>query len=300
MAKVYGKAILFGEHFVAYGGKAIVSSIPLSLEISFKKVSSSNQSSILLNGEPFHNPASDKIIASIFELLSIKNSFTISVTSEIPLASGLGSSSAFIVCLLKSLNEYYNLGMELSEINSKAFSVEREISSIISGIDNTIITYGGMMLFQQGNHQALHLKKPLSFLLVNTGIQSFTADVLKKTRNFIKSDAPMFNHLVDQCNMIVNKAFNAVVNGDLRCIGYLMTENHALLKQLDVSHPRIEEIISLACSRGAYGGKVTGAGCGGYVIIAAEDYQPIITCLTDYGYNSKLITIDGKRLGVVL
>lgn len=297
MAKVYGKAILFGEHFVAYGGKAIVSSIPLSLVINLENVSSLQQSSVILNGVSFHNTTTEKIIDRIFLLLSVKDSFIISVSSEIPIASGLGSSSAFIVCLLKTLNEYYDLGMNLSQINSKAFSVEKEISSIISGIDNTIITYGGTMLFQQGSHQNIQLKKPITFLLVDSGIQSFTPDVLKKTRDNIQHHPQMFNSFIDENNRLVDKAFDALLKGDLCSIGNLMNRNHTLLKQLGVSHPHIEEILSLARSQSAYGGKVTGAGYGGFVIVVAEDYEKLIRCLSDHGYHSKLITIGKNIIG---
>ncbi|MBI3033196.1 mevalonate kinase [Candidatus Woesearchaeota archaeon] len=294
MAKVYGKVILFGEHFVAYQGKAIASSIPLSLEIFLKDLPSGQKSSIILNGKPFHNLTSEKIIVRVSELLFIKDPFVISVNSDIPLAAGLGSSSAFIVCLLKTLSDFYNLRMNLSDINDAAFSIEKELSSIISGIDNTLITYGGVLLFEQGQHKRLLLKKPFKLLLVNSGILSSTPEILKQTRDYVTAHSLNFKKLVDKNNSIVDKAQEALSRADLPLLGNLMTQSHMLLQQLGVSHPAVEEIIQIARDYGVHGAKVTGAGCGGYVIVLGKgekEHQNLIDIFLKKGYTSQEVII---------
>ena len=286
LIQVSGKIILLGEHFVAYDGKALAGTINLFLNLNLEK---SSRNIVFVNNRVFSNPTTMKMVEIVSKHLGIKDSFRITITTQIPLAAGLGSSSAFIVALIHAFNIYYSFNFDLEKINSTAFIVEKSVSSIISGVDNTIVTYGGVILFQKNEFKKITIKQPISFLVVNTGVLSHTHHVLTESRKYINENKNRFNQLVEMSNLLVEQGALALEQNDLQTLGKLLTENQKLLVELGVSCREIDEIVKLAGMHGAYGAKLTGAGRGGCVIILAEEYTGLTKLFSDKGYQTIVV-----------
>jgi len=149
-----GKSILFGEHAVVYGYPAIA--IPIR-NLETKAVITPD---IHAAQESYILQASDIDFTGSFEYLPTPNifikalqlfkeayplaripSFKLSISSQIPVASGLGSSASISVATIRAISQYLGLKLPEERVNSLAFELEKVNHGNPSGIDNTVITY---------------------------------------------------------------------------------------------------------------------------------------------------------------
>ncbi|MGY8729668.1 MAG: mevalonate kinase family protein [Nitrosopumilus sp.] len=155
-ASAPGKVILFGEHFVVYGVKAILCSINKRVTVTAEKTS---ERKIIINSEIGNlilEP--NKLISEINSPLkpfyylankAIKNQNTgieIKINSEIPLGAGLGSSSACCVAGAAAIFKLFE-NVSKEKILELAIEAERTIFENTSGADCTVCTYGGIIQF---------------------------------------------------------------------------------------------------------------------------------------------------------
>jgi mevalonate kinase len=111
----------------------------------------------------------------------------------------------------------------------------------------------------------------------------------------MKENSPTeFRELARRANNICSDAKRALVFGNYEALGTLLTENHVLLKKLNVSHPKLEEFIDICMNSGALGCKLTGAGGGGSVIalIPNHDGRKIISNIGKKIPQSMLAELD--------
>ena len=155
-ASAPGKVILFGEHFVVYGVKAILCSINKRVTVTAEKTS---ERKIIINSEIGNlilEP--NKLISEINSPLkpfyylankAIKNQNTgieIKINSEIPLGAGLGSSSACCVAGAAAIFKLFE-NVSKEKILELAIEAERTIFENTSGADCTVCTYGGIIQY---------------------------------------------------------------------------------------------------------------------------------------------------------
>lgn len=281
-----GKIILFGEHAVVYNHPAIAVAIDLRAKSSIS--ASSEQNSILSVPDLFpkklfnlnlatlpENLAALKfVIDSLLEVTESSKHHTIEISSQIPPSAGLGSSAAVSVSLIASFSKFLGMDIDLHEINKLAYESEKIIHSFPSGIDNTISTYGGGILYEN------EVIKELSFLLssnyvviVNSLIPRNTKDLVESVRKKYDKNPSAIQGIFHNIHNIVIDAEKALKVGDLAQIGELMSSNHQLLRDLGVSHRTLDEIVKTLDEKGALGSKLTGAGGGGCVISLFDDYH---------------------------
>jgi mevalonate kinase len=208
------------------------------------------------------------------------------IKSEIPIGSGLGSSAALHVSLIAGLLSMSEARVELqpptlSGVNHWAFVGERCTHGTPSGIDNTVATYGGTIVYQKGmepvqirSRQSEACRdwfKDLDFLIVDTKISRSTAEVLAKP----PFSEPIFSSIYEAIHQVVLRAQDLLiwsknVNFDIpalhRQLEWLVQTNHHLLAALGTLHPALNGLLDYLCSR-SIAGKITGAGHGGSFLI---------------------------------
>jgi mevalonate kinase len=199
-----------------------------------------------------------------------KNPIKITVGGTLLAGSGVGASAASCVSLARALNEEFSLGYSIEEINRVAWQGEFPYHGVASGVDNTASTYGGLLLFYLKNEQQNFekIKTPRSFeiVLANSGITANTAALDEFIEVQKKDNAELF---ALRLKTIVSQGADmkqALEAGDLEKVGRIMTENHKLLVDMDMSHEILNYLCKLALENGALGAKVTGGGRGGYMI----------------------------------
>lgn len=281
-----GKIILFGEHAVVYKHPAIAAAIDLRAISSIS--ASSEQISILsvpdlfpkklfdlnLTPLPENLTALKFVIDSLLEVTESSKNPTIEISSQIPLSAGLGSSAAVSVSLIAGFSKFLGMDIDLHEINKLAYETEKIIHSFPSGIDNTISTYGGGILYENGVMKELSFQLSSNYIvIINSLIPRNTKDLVESVRKKYEKNPSAVQGIFHNIHNIVIDAEKALKAGDLAQIGELMSSNHQLLRDLGVSHRTLDEIVKILDEKRALGSKLTGAGGGGCVISLFDDYH---------------------------
>ncbi|XP_076367480.1 mevalonate kinase isoform X2 [Tachypleus tridentatus] len=207
----------------------------------------------------------------------------VTVTSELPMSAGLGSSAAFAVSLSTAFLALYgkldkktSLSQEnLDEINRFAFQAEIIIHGKPSGIDNSICTYGGALIFQAGKiKEFLPEVPPLKILLVNTRIPRNTRDLVASVRQRFDRFPAVIQPVLDAIDAISRQSWQLLkeisdtnlLQKFIPLLKDFMVMNQHLLNCLGVGHAQLDNIFKIASSH-QLGAKLTGAGGGGCALI---------------------------------
>jgi mevalonate kinase len=221
-----------------------------------------------------------------------KNPIKITVAGDLLAGSGVGASAASCVSLARALNAEFDLGYSIEEINRVAWQGEFPYHGIASGVDNTASTYGGLLRFwlKDGKQNFEQIKTPESFeiVLCNSGITANTAALDAFIDQQKEDNWELFRSRLD---LIVSQgsAMKAALEaGDLSTVGQIMTENHKLLVDMDMSHEILDFLCRVALENGALGAKVTGGGRGGYMIALTpgkELQDKVVSAFKKEGYD---------------
>ncbi|KAK3927386.1 Mevalonate kinase [Frankliniella fusca] len=218
--------------------------------------------------------------------------FQLTVTSELPVGGGAGSSASFCVSLaalfvvIASLRaepaNKFNLSDDKKEIISNwAFLGEKITHGNPSGLDNTVCTFGSLIAFQRPNTmEKIPLNQGLRVLLVDTKVSRNTKSLVERVARLRQRHEPVVDTIMKAMNGLsleakellkqldeakLNKSENEVADLFSK-LEELWSINHCLLQSLGVSHPSLERILQIAREHNL-SGKLTGAGGGGFAII---------------------------------
>jgi len=273
----FGKTILIGDQFVLYGVPAIVSALPYETMAEVQRIDGKGwiveDNRLEIPG--YKEKKRDQQVESINRILEVmkinvkKHPIKITYSGTLLAGSGVGASAASCVSLARALNEEFDLGFSIKEINHIAWEGEFAYHGIPSGVDNTASTYGGIMIYQVKNDQKsfekIRLKKPFEVVLGNSGITANTSALRGITEKQKESDPELFeSHL----KTIISQAYevkDGLEKGDLAKVGTIITENHKILIEMGLSHEKLISLCNLALEKGALGAKLTGGGMGGYM-----------------------------------
>jgi mevalonate kinase len=278
-ASAPGKVILFGEHFVVHGVKAILCAIDKRitatsqlLEEKSIKIKSqlgdaelsidelSNQDTISMRFmKPFFY-----IVNATLEKFGQDKGIEIEIKSEVPPGIGLGSSSAACVAVAASVSGLFGK-IPKEEILKMAIEAERTIFAEASGADSAISTFGGLMSYDRNGFEKISCSNDFNLVIANSKQIHDTREIVIRVKEFKRKNEDLFLKLCKQETEIVNDALAALRKNDLNKIGLLMSKNQELLDQIKVSTKKLDFLISEA-KKTSYGAKITGAGGGGCVI----------------------------------
>ena len=283
-ASAPGKVILFGEHAVVYGRPAIAA--PVS-QIRATAVCTPSNETILIAPDlgikrPLsQTPPDDPLAATIHHFQQAANlpelsPFTLTVSSQIPIASGLGSGAAISAAIIRAMAQFCGVAELATDewVCDLTYEVEKLHHGTPSGIDNTVVAYEKPVYFVKGQPNQIEtfvVKRPLRILIADSGISSKTIEVVSDVRRQWGEKTAVFNHLFDECATIAIAARSAIAAGNLPEIGRLMSENHRVLQKMTVSAPVLDKLVNAAMGAGAMGAKLSGAGRGGNVVVLVDE-----------------------------
>jgi len=283
-ASAPGKVILFGEHFVVRGKPAIVSALSLRAHVSVLRDRSLNGCIRILSREyggfTFCREEDAKAsthLAPYYQLarsLGIEGDCEVRIESEIPPGSGLGSSASTSVALTAAALKARGLELCGRELIEKAMLGERAFHGKPSGIDVVAAVEGGFVLFYSlDRYHKLTSRVGIDdvvFLIVDTGVPRRTRDAVLGVLERYERHPGLFKKVYDAAEELVMEAVSCLKRGDYVCLGELMLANHGLLSSIGVSFLEAEKVVHTARMHGALGGKITGAGMGGSVVLIVE------------------------------
>ncbi len=276
-----GKIILCGEHSVVYGRPAIA--VPVSDLRAYAEVREGSsgtglvlrsldlrQEIALKNAGQEHTLGrASRLVLQYLNVL--EPDAVLTIRSELPIASGMGSGAAVAAASIRALSDY--LGQELSTdtVNALTYEVEKIHHGTPSGVDNTVIAWEKPVYFiKEQSPQIFNIGVPFHILIANSGVASSTKEAVAEVRRRL-SLAPDYYDTVFNCiGNMANAARAAVEHGDIPTLGTLLDENHQLLKMMGVSLPELDRLVEAARNSGARGAKLTGSGQGGNVIALVD------------------------------
>jgi D-glycero-alpha-D-manno-heptose-7-phosphate kinase len=210
----------------------------------------------------------------------------ISTMADIPSAgSGLGSSSTVTVGLLNAMYTYQGIAKDQESLAREACEIEIDVLGKPIGVqDQYIAAYGGQRIFRfqtDGEISVERLAIPAATLRkLDDRLLLFYTNVARKAESVLDEQRANINDrraILREMKGMVEQATQALQNQDLDRFGALLHEGWVFKQQLasKISNPAINEMYLAARQAGARGGKVTGAGGGGFLLLycppAAQD-----------------------------
>ena len=273
-----GKVILFGEHAVVYGQPAIAvpvtqvqarATVEMGLEGQGITIVAEN----LKQSYPLEQAPPDDvlraIVVSTLEHIGVgtKHDLTITISSTIPIARGLGSGAAVSTAIVRALGRHLGHPLSSQAISNLVYETEKIHHGTPSGIDNTVIAFEKPVYFIRDRKiEIFSVKSPLLLVIADTGIASPTRIAVTHVRQAWEREREKYEELFDEIGTIAEMGRQAIERGEAETIGRLMNENHRLLRLLCVSSPELEGLVEAAREGGALGSKLSGAGRGGNII----------------------------------
>jgi D-glycero-alpha-D-manno-heptose-7-phosphate kinase len=220
-------------------------------------------------------------VRAVLEEMKFEHGLEIHVDADLPARSGLGSSSSFIVGLLNSL--YALKGRRLSRefLAREAIRIEQEvIGESVGSQDQTAAAYGGFNVINFQRDGSLKVepvilsadrKKVLNshLMLFFTGFSRIASEIAKDQIANIESKADQLNKM----RSMVDEALGILSNdSDIRLFGELLHTAWICKQSLSdkVSNSQINNIYEISRKAGAIGGKLLGAGGGGFMLLFVE------------------------------
>ena len=307
IASAPGKVILFGEHFVVYGVKAILCSINKRVRVTAEKTSERKISINSKIGKLELEP--DKPISEINSPLkpfyylankSIENKdsgIRIQIDSEIPLGAGLGSSSACCVAGAAAIFKLFgNISRE--EVLKLAIEAERTIFENTSGADCTVCTYGGIMEYDKNKgFKKIEYEPNFQLVIINSNIEHSTQSMVSKVKEFENKNTEEFSRLSDLESKLVEDVLKLVKENKIQEIGQKMNQNQKYLENIGISNKELTKMIRIG-QESSFGAKITGSGGGGciFALTNESNLQNILKKFKDNNYECFSTKIDFKGL----
>lgn len=232
----------------------------------------------VLNIEEIQHPA----VRAVFQELGVSSGLEVHHDGDLPARSGLGSSSSFVVGLIHSLHALENKMTSQAYLAEKATYIEQNVlNENVGNQDQIWAALGGfnrLDFMKDGSYRQTQMmpgkvrEQELigSMMLFFTGISRFASDIAgKKIANLnLKPDhLHRMTEMVDEAQAIIGNA-----NSPLTEIGKLLNESWLLKRDLadGVTNDQVDEIYQAGIDAGAVGGKILGAGGGGFILFYVE------------------------------
>lgn len=301
----------FEDFYRQYPGRVLSTSIDkyvyLSLNSKFDdriRVSYSKTEEVD-NWEQVEHP----LVKAALEETGIEKGIEITSVGDIPgKGTGLGSSSSFVVGLLNGLYAYSGKYIPTDELAEKACYIEiNKAGSPIGKQDQYAVAFGGLNVITFNTDGKIDVE-PI-FLSPKT-----KEDFQKHLILFYTSQQRSARPILSEQKENINKKFEFLKNlsnlvplfkvalekGDFKKIGELLHQNWLMKKELSsgISNPQIDEMYNSALKAGAWGGKILGAGGGGFLLVIApsENQERIKEALKEYKIMSFRFTESGSKI----
>jgi mevalonate kinase len=202
----FGKTILIGDQFVLEEVPAIVSAIPFETLCEVERLKE-GQGWVLEDNRTevpgYKEKKKHQQVDSINHMLEVmkidvkSNPIKITYGGSLLAGSGVGASAAHCVSLARALNEEFNLGLSIDEINHFGWEGEFAYHGTPSGVDNTASTYGGLILYHIKNGEKtwdrINLREPVEVVLGNSGVTADTSKLDAHVQAQREKDPDLFN-----------------------------------------------------------------------------------------------------------
>ncbi len=279
----FGGGTDYPDYYRANGGEVLSTSINKYCYISIRKLPpffehkfrvAYSRIEMTSSVEEIEHPS----VRNVLKWLNVETGTEIQHIGDLPARSGIGSSSSFTVGLLNALSAQQGRYIGKGQLATQAIHIEQGlIKEPVGSQDQIAAAYGGLNHIEfliDGSFKVspiivkadLRSRLESNLMMYFTGVTRMSSDYSSaKIRNISRRETELaqMRRLVADALHILRKD-----NGDLDDFGRLLHENWQLKKTLSdkVTSPHLEEIYDMAIAAGAIGGKLMGAGGGGFFV----------------------------------
>jgi len=239
---------------------------------------------------------------------SERKGYDLVIRSGAPPGSGLGSSSALIVALVALLQEHYGLPLTEYEAAELAYQIERVDLQIQGGLqDHYAATFGGFNFIEFGERVVVNPLRirpavlnelELNLMLCFTGITRESSGIIEDQTSRVTTKELETLEAMRAQKQLAGAMKSTILRGQLDEFGSLLDEAWREKKRMSpmITNARIDEAYDLARKNGALGGKVTGAGGGGYILFYCgfDDKHRVADALTRFGATVSEFNFEGE------
>lgn len=311
----FGGGTDYPDHVCTYGGAVLSTSINKYIYVTVNKISDISEHKYKVTYSKLeHCQDLDELVhPSVRECLrftNVKEGIEVHTMSDLPAQTGLGSSSSFTVGLLNALYAYQGKMVPALKLAQDAIYVEQKLIGEKVGLqDQCAAAVGGLNYFEFRQDGTISYKPVVipeerkqnfknNLMLFYTGVQRFAEKVLteqinKTKKGEVTSDLANIRKMVDRGFDILTS------NQDLSAFGELLHEAWLSKKNLSsaISNDYLDSIYDKAMKAGALGGKLLGAGGGGFFLFYAEreNQSRVRQALKDYQEVTFSFDQDGSK-----
>ena len=250
------------------------------------------------------------VVKAIFKKYKIHNGIEIHYLSDMPSKSGLGSSSSFVVGITNAINSYLQKKLSKKSLLRESVHLEKKILKEKTGMQDLVwATYGGLkqINFSKNKINPISLnidnkkikKLENNLFLFNSMISRYSESIENSKLTNLKHRLEIYDNLktyVYECkNLLLNQSLESIDD-----IGKLLNEYWIQKKQLSnsVTSFKINEIYDEAMKAGALGGKLIGAGGGGYFLFYCKkkNQKKLIQRLNKLNYSKFSFSKSGSSI----
>jgi len=211
--------------------------------------------------------------------------FRLSTHVDVPAGSGLGTSSTLTVAILGAFIEWLRLPLGSYDIAQYAYTIEREDLKMAGGKqDQYAATFGGVnyMEFYENNKvivNPLRINKPClhelenNLLLYYTETTHVSSDIIKEQQTNVLNNQKDSVEAMHKIKAQATEMKEALLTGKIDRIGEIFDEGHIYKKQMaqNISNELLDKVYDTAIQAGATGGRISGAGGGGFMLFYCPD-----------------------------
>ena len=243
----------------------------------------SNESASFGSLEEIEYDGSLDLIKAALKVLQVECGIDIFVHSDVLPGAGLGGSSSLTVAIVGALTHLKKLQLNNTELAELAYRVEREEAGIKGGKqDQYAATFGGFNFIQFLGHETV--VTPLQFsqdilnelqyrlMLCDTGKRRLSAGIIKdQVKRYNENNRGVVSAL-DKTKQLAVDMERALLKGDVDEIGILLNQGWSAKKAFSnkITSPDIDRLYDIGINSGALGGKLLGAGGGGYLLFLCQ------------------------------
>jgi D-glycero-alpha-D-manno-heptose-7-phosphate kinase len=298
----FGGGTDYPDYYKSFGGKALSTTIDKYIYITVKRAEGISDFKYKINYSKLEacnniNEIQHPVVKACLTFLEIDNPLEIHVISDLPAKSGTGSSSSFTVGLLNALYCLKDIEVTKEKLANDAIHIEQVLLNERVGVqDQLAAAYGGFNEMTFNTDESLVIKKmnlnestikklDNNLLMFYTGVSRFAHQVLEE--QIINTKNQTINSDLLEIKNMVQRGIEILIEGEnLNKFGLLLDEAWERKKLLSnsISSNFLDQIYNSAKFAGAIGGKLLGAGGGGFFVFYVDEknHEKVRRSLANY------------------
>jgi D-glycero-alpha-D-manno-heptose-7-phosphate kinase len=285
----FGGGTDYPDYFNEFGGTVISTSINHYMYITVKAILGVSDYKYRLAYSKLEicddvNDIQHPVVREVIKMLNIPYGLEINIISDLPAKTGIGSSSSFTVGLLNALHTMQGNTLSKHELALQAIHVEQtllqervgvqdQLAAAHGGLNHMVFTKDALKVIPMNFNPKRMLALQSNLVMFYTGISRFASEIL--TEQIKNTQEQKVNVELGHIHDMVNRGIEVLNNEaqDLDDFGRMLHEAWETKKKLSssISNAHLDNIYDRAMQAGALGGKLLGAGGGGFFVF----YVPI-------------------------